>query len=493
MTLVRAGAVLATAALAAGALAGCLSPSYACQSDVDCDVGKFGRCELDHRCTAIDPTCTSNRRYSDHSGPPSLTCFDDSAVPLDLCAAGQPPAIPTGCVADVCAAVPACCLSGWSEACVQQAQLRCSDLVCDTRIAITATSGAKTELWDLRWSGSAWTRYPDPTRTGALVWLAPAPGSSTPRLAGFRGATLVGDDLAIPITGGRTYFDAASVDFDRDHRSTVALASVVGTDQSHLEILKLDDGTLRDIDTKAATRLAWGDINHDGFPDAIAGAGLGATRAYNLLVSIQPTTAARRNISDNDQGALGLGIATDVGIRGFDWIDLDGDHQLEAAGFGYSVAVHRAPPGEMFGNGATWAFDCAPPIKPIAGTTCTAPEDPKATGFAGAAAPATTGAQAIVLATIPTRGLYRAEMPSTVTAFQFPPSACGASCPPILAVVVRDLDGDHQLDVIAIDANLQVFTGRAAGGLLTLAAVQGPPVTTTFSEARTSVSGAPRP
>src|SRR6185436_2028753 len=101
------------------------------------DVGTAGRCELDHRCSQIDATCSTNRRYSDHAGAVANTCFDDRATPLNLCAAGQAPAIPDKCAATVCQQLPSCCATGWSEACVQQAQILCPEVQCDTRIAIT--------------------------------------------------------------------------------------------------------------------------------------------------------------------------------------------------------------------------------------------------------------------------------------------------------------------------------------------------------------------
>jgi len=37
----------------------------------------------------------------------------------------------------------------------------------------------------------------------------------------------------------------------------------------------------------------------------------------------------------------------------------------------------------------------------------------------------------------------------------------GASCPTIIAIVYRDLDGRSPLDVIAIDADLQVYTSMS--------------------------------
>jgi hypothetical protein len=485
---VRPSSAVAIAALVTGVLAACLKPSYQCRVDSDCDVGSFGRCEIDQRCTAVDPTCATNRRYSDHSGPASRACFDDSALPLNLCAAGQPPAVPVGCVADVCAAVRACCLSSWSEACVQQAQLRCSDLVCDTRIAITATTATTTELWDLRWTGTAWTARSD-ARTSVLAWLAPAPGQATPRLAGFTAGALDVEGVAIPVSPARTYFEATSVDFDRDGRPTATLSftATTGTPRIGLQVVKLDDGTSRDIAVEAAARLSWGDLDHDGFPDALAS--VGAAGSYNLLFSIQPMERPGRDISGRDSTGVTGGGTGGVALRSFDWIDLDvsPDRQLEAVAFGYSVNFHQAPFGDQLGTTRS-RFDCAPPTTGACGP---APGDAATQMFAGAALPSLTMRQRLVLASAPARGLYRAELPNTVVPYALPVSACGASCPPIIAVVVRDLDGDHQLDVIAIDGDLQVFTGLARDGL-SLTAAYKLATAGGFTTVRTSVSGAPR-
>ena len=118
--MIRRACTLATA-LASCALAACIEPDYRCHGDEDCNIGDVGRCEVDQRCTAIDPTCATNRRYAEHSGEVSGLCFDDHVSPANLCAAGQPPAVAEGCTSNVCDALPSCCSTGWSEACVLQA------------------------------------------------------------------------------------------------------------------------------------------------------------------------------------------------------------------------------------------------------------------------------------------------------------------------------------------------------------------------------------
>ena len=85
---------LAVALVAAAAASACVEDRYTCETDADCDLGEAGRCEVDQRCTAFDPSCPLHRRYADHSGSVSATCFNDHIAPANLCAAGQPPLPP---------------------------------------------------------------------------------------------------------------------------------------------------------------------------------------------------------------------------------------------------------------------------------------------------------------------------------------------------------------------------------------------------------------
>jgi hypothetical protein len=485
-----ASAAVVACAVVACALVACVHPDYRCASDHDCDVGAAGRCELDHRCTAIDPTCATQRRYSDHSGPRSATCFDDSALPVNLCAAGQPPATPGACTADVCQALPSCCTTGWSEACVQEAQILCSDLVCDTRIAITANKSGRTELWDLRWDGAVWTARLD-ARQSVLAWLAPAPGDREPRLAGFASGALALDDHSIPVATAHNYLEATSVDFDRDGRATAALGyNEAGT--PHLEIMKLDEGSTRQVTTAATTRLAWGDVDHDAFPDGIAEEG--ASARYHLLQNLEADDHLRVIDDRVATNVAGGTSGNPPAIRSFDWLDVDGDHQLDVVAYGYTVDVHPGGKGDALGTTLLIRIDCDPPSA-AGGCDATVQADQ---AFAGAALPDRAG-PALVIATHPQRALYRAQLRGTpaslsLSPYTFPVEACGASCPPIIAVVARDLDGDHALDVIAIDGDLQVYTGLAADNRQLHAAIKIPttPLAPSFVAVRTSVTGAPR-
>lgn len=474
-------------------VAGCVHADYQCTLDADCDVGAAGRCELDHRCTRYDPTCATQRSYS--SGPASDTCFDDHVAPANPCAAGQPPADATGdaCLAAVCDALPACCETGWSEACVQQAQLRCPALACDTRIAITATRASRTELWDLRWDGAAWTARLD-DRQSVLAWLAPLPGAQAPQLAGFVPGAFDVEGQQFAVAPSHSYLEATSVDFDRDGRATAVLGYTDGGAQ-RLEVHKLDGRKPRTIASAGVTRLAWGDVDHDRFPDGVAGAGTSVR--YHLLSSIDAADH-QREIDDRVSTTMtGQSTLTPPAIRSFDWIDFDGDHELDVVAYGYSVDVHLGK-GDAIGTTALIRIDCDPPESASTPGCDAAAQAEQA--FAGAALAGTP--PTLILATHPRRALYRVEVKGNPASavlhpYAFPVEACGAACPPIIAVVTRDLDGDHALDVIAIDADLQVYVALAKDStdlakLEVRAALRIPTTGTDFVAVRTSVTGAPR-
>jgi hypothetical protein len=517
----RSACALAALALAV-AVGACVDPDYHCRINHDCDVGEAGRCEVDRHCTAYDASCATHRRYTDHSGPLSSACFDDAVPPANLCAGGQPPATTTGsgsgtgtgtgCAASVCKELPSCCATGWSEACVQEAQVLCNDLVCDTRIAVSASdkSGA-TELWDLQWNGARWIMARD-ARTRALAWLAPLPGETAPRLAGFSpdaliidGASsaaagpapgLTGAPISIAVAAGRDYAAATSVDFDRDGRPTAVLGYTDAAGAPHLEITKLDDGSSRTAST--FTRgLVWGDLDHDAFPDGLASAATPGSGTYRLLSNIEAPDRSRQIGSVVETMMQGGNTPGAPAVRGFDWFDANRDHQLDAVAFGSEVNLHL---GQRAGLTDTpqVRIDCTP-LGPSASCS-TAPSTQPEQAFAAAAVPEASGA-ALVIATFPAAAtgdpptLHRAElggMPfglGQLSTYTLP--ACTAPCPRIIALVARDLDGDHQLDIVAIDSELQVYT--ALGNQLALTrAIKLPTALAPVFEVRTSVSGAPR-
>jgi len=481
------------------ALAGCADDHYECQTDADCDVGEAGRCELDHHCTRFDPSCEdTQRKYTEHSGALTNTCFDDRVVPLDLCAAGQPPALPQGCVGNVCDALPTCCRTGWSDACVEKAQILCTDLKCDTRIAL-GTRGPRNELWDLRFDGTNWSVLPVVPQKQVLEWLAPGPGEASPHLASADVAQLSIDGAAQAVPSNYNISELRSVDFDRDGRPTLMIGFTNGMG-SHIEVRKLDGTGTRTIDTVAIVRMSWGDVDRDGFPDGIAAVNQGP--AYQFLKNV-PLADHSRVIDDNSgQSVNGGGGANIPPLRSFDWIDENNDLDLDVAAFGFNVNVHRFD---------TVAIDKTPIARwdcdmPGNFASCNAASQMDAS-FAGAAYP-TVGRSShpFVLAGQPTRSLWQADLRTgnlVLTPYRLPPSACAvpAGCP-FIAVLVRDLDGDHALDVIAIDNQLKVFVAFGGDGdgldlheVLTIPTpipkVSGTAVG--FYAVRTSVSGAPIP
>jgi hypothetical protein len=484
--------------------AGCLDPDYHCKTSHDCDVGVDGRCEVDQRCTAYDPSCPLHRRYSDHSGPASNTCFDDAVTPANLCAAGQPPARKEGCAATVCGALPSCCDTGWSEACVQQAQLSCSDVRCDTQIAITASDKTgNTELVNLTWDGVSW-KTQSPPRKSVLAWLAPAPGQIQPRLAGFAttGSALVYDGGSVPLSPDHSYLEATSVDFDRDGRPTAVLGYTDVNGNPHLEVVKLDDGSSRSISTLAA-RLSWGALDHDPFPVGMATTTNPGSATYRLLTNDEVPTDHTRTIGPAvDSSMAGNATANTPQVRGFGWNDANHDGRLDAIAYGSEVNVHLGQPLGL-SDTPQIRVDCHPlglssTCNGTGGTTDTQPLQ----SFAGAVVPEPAGA-ALVIAEYPkgamvAASLYRVEFTGSSLAFpqmstyMFPSVCSIPPCPQILAVVARDLDGDHKLDIIAIDSDLQVYTASGSEPRLNPVIKLTLPMPMTVFELRTSVTGAPR-
>jgi len=484
----RAARALACAAACAALTApACVRTSYHCASSTDCDVGELGRCEADGRCTVFDETCPTRRRYTEHAEALSRTCFDDSAALANPCAGGQPPARTEGpnaaCLRQVCDALPACCTTAWSDACVQAAQLRC-DLSCDTRIAITAlATGRRPELHDLRRTGAAWTATPITRLDAPLAWLAPAPGELEPRLAGLSGGAFVVGDRSVRLDPTHAYQAITSVDLDRDGRDTVALSSTFDSPVQHgVTVVKLDDGALRELPAARSQHLLWGDNDHDAFPDGVAGFG----NVYAVLDNVEADEQSRARALTSSTNVSMSNVATPPAplLRGFDWVDLDGDGRLELAAFGTQVRIHA---GDIrIANNPILNRDCDPPI---AAGPCATPE---AVAFAGAALPSLDG-PAVVVATFPARKMYRIALdpaaPQSPLVTQLPDTC--PTCPPIIALAARDLDGDHRLDLVGIDPSLGVHTALAADGYRFTPAAPIP-AAQPFTAIELSVSGAPR-
>ncbi len=484
MTPARASAAAAASVLAASALAACVQTSYRCRSDNDCDLGELGRCETDGRCTSFDEACPTRRRYTEHSEELSGTCFDDAAALANPCAGGQPPlrAPEAGCLREVCDALPACCSTGWSDACVQAAQLRC-DLACDTRLAITAlANGRGPALFDLRRTGGAWTGAQVGSLEAALAWLPPAPGELEPRQAGIAGGRLSVGTRSFPLEPGRTYQAVTSVDLDRDGRDTVAVSSSFGAPVRHaVTVVKLDDGSIRELEVPRSQHLGWGDNDHDAFPDGIAGFNNG----YAVLDNVEAEDASRARTLSATTNINISNVATMSAplLRGFDWIDLDGDGRLELLAMGTQVRVHA---GDVrIANNPLFNRDCDPPINI---GPCMTPEE---VAFAGVGLPS-LDAPAVAVATFPARKMYRILLAPQGPVVEPLPDDCPL-CLPIIALAARDLDGDRRIDLVGIDPRLGVHTALAADGYRFVASAPIPPPAMPFLAVELSVSGAPAP
>jgi hypothetical protein len=121
------------------------------------------------------------------------------------------------------------------------------------------------------------------------------------------------------------------------------------------------------------------------------------------------------------------------------------------------------------------------------------------TSYAGAVVPGLAGPSLVVaMFTDPMLDLDR-EL-SSIVIDPGPPAKFTATpiadlcptCPEIIALVARDLDGDHVLDIIGFDASLRLYTTLSATGRALdvdpfPGSTRGP-----FTNVVTSVSGVPR-
>jgi hypothetical protein len=140
--------------------------------------------------------------------------------------------------------------------------------------------------------------------------------------------------------------------------------------------------------------------------------------------------------------------------------------------------------------------------------------DLEQTALVGAAFPTAAG-PSLLASIFPDRKLFRIQdQAGTVNATQlaFPGDTCTCvrtcsmtqcpgpncsctydcqMCPSILAVATRDLDADHALDIIAIDAKLRVYTALAKDGYAFGTATNlVTPLPTVYTSIDISVSGA---
>lgn len=511
--MIRALALIALLA----SLVGCIRDSYECTTDADCNLGTAGRCEIDNRCTQYDADCVlTQRSYSRHSAGESAQCYLGQIDLVDPCAAGQPPADPAGaCAATVCAKLPTCCAAGWSQPCVIAAETAC-DLQCETRVAISALHGSAWELWDLRYDGASFTATSLEDRTQQLDWLAPAPGSDEPRLASF-----IGDDqleikssagtVDLPVNPAHAYHDVASVDFDRDRRDTIAL-EYKGSAEA-IDVAKVDTGDTRSFATLVSNRMAWGDLDQNGYPDVVAG----TAAHYNFLLDAAGDAADGYARTLYDQTTSSFNGSADAGatsLRDLEWVDADGDQYIDLVAFGNSIRVHRG--GVLLEDNPFVSIDCVPPI--VLGTdTC------PGANWVGALVPGTGGGSAAIYAAnteivaagsgsgsaaVPTRAIYRIALHGDADAATFVPlSIDGLTGPPgdgpdgadgsavAAAVVAADLDGDHAIDILIVDSQLGIWVALSSKDpTLGTFEFEHPILTTTYahSQVHASISGMTR-
>jgi hypothetical protein len=489
-------------------LVACVRDHYRCEVDTDCNLGDGGRCEADRYCTHFDSSCQlTQRSYTEHSDELSGTCFVGEVTPLNMCAAGQPPAIPTGCGAKVCTTLPACCTTGWSEACVLEAQMQCPEVVCDTRLAISATKGTKPiEIFDVKYDGKAWSFEPRSDLGTVATYLAPAPGTVEPRFAGFLTfppPQIGADYLTIESSTGnqtlsldntRDYHDIASLDFDRDLRDTLLLDWQDSTARTQsVQVWKLDNGVSHDIDTGVSSRMAWGSVADangfvDGYPDGVAG----NANAYKTLIDTESNQSKDRTLDSGIASQFDMLNTNGAGaaLRSFTWADLDGDGMLDLIGFGNSIRVHTGTITET----PLVNIDCNPPSVNCA-------TDPSVVAYpAGAVLPTPNGARIVVAPFASTAAQPRVVYEITVNAdrtITYSTLALSAVCADcgIEAIIVRDFDGDHLPDLLVIEDTLTFDLARSSKDP-TLHTFD-PPYTIpstgmVFGLVRASVSGMPR-
>ena len=489
---------------------GCYDDRYRCTEHVQCDLGEGGRCEVDDYCTFYDQRCSTWRRYAPHAGELTDQCFDDRVEPLNACAGGQRPAKREegACYEAVCDRLEACCDVAWFDACVQIAQeVDACNLDCDTRLAITAVRNTTSERWEVTWSNNQWGTPVGRNELSALSWVAPAPGTTDPRLSGATFDELVIGSTRITVDSGRTYHSITSVGFDRDARDTIA-ASYSTTAGNFVDLYKLDEPTPvpRTFGVPAADILTWSEADRDTYPDAIAWGGAGA---FNFLYNVQDDKFDHVLLNRGPGNLAGGNTPGTPQLRSFDSIDFTGDGKLDMLIFGMEVRVHSNELG--LGDVAAMQIDCDPPSaqRPCNNQIDDEP-DLEAASFSGVGVPTKNGLFAVI-SMFPGRKVYRLEPSGGLTQMAFDNDTCACTkscnnmcpnegcvctyncnqCPPVLAFVARDLDRDRQLDIIAIDSKLVLYVALASDGYRW---GSGTPIPTSFANTfftvDVSVSGA---
>jgi hypothetical protein len=172
-------------------------------------------------------------------------------------------------------------------------------------------------------------------------------------------------------------------------------------------------------------------------------------------------------------------------LRTIEWADANGDGILDVVVSGNSLRIHLGS-DRIHDVPVDYNYDCDGPVQSF---SCTTPE---ASAFTHAIRPQASGAS-ILLALYPRRALYEGTLKRNTSQIDLTPLALPVctGCPPILAVVVRDLDGDHILDVVAIDADLKVLTRLSKTGAAFTQSTPSSTMVTDYTSVRVSVTGAP--
>lgn len=503
------------AALVLALLASCAEDDFRCDDDLDCDLGADGACEVDDRCTIRSATCDTGREYAPLQGALSGTCYDERRDPLNPCAEGQPPARgdSSACMAAICEAMPACCRSGWTSACVQQAQLRCTapgeEVVCDTRIAITAIRASVPELWTATYHPHrAWIHTRDIDDATSLSWFAPRRGETEPRLGAITqgsvdppvNATLLIDDVFVTNLEARPYYQAQSIDLARDAHDVLLLGSFAAS-EGYYETLDLDTMAKHEFTGGLTVRTVVGEVNRDGFPDIascnnnIAG--------YGVALNEEPAAGTDyRRIGPTTGDAFNTGATMTMNIehRSVEFSDVDDNRALDLLVAGRQVRAHMpmTEADSLNASRDSIPIDCMPPR--LVGATCGGVD----AAFVSWVATARPGLDRTTVVMAPwveratprpeDRIIYELEVSQAgIDNMTFVPMAgCGPVCDKKwVAIASRDLDGDHVMDLIAVDENINIYTSRSSmGGALELTLMITQP-RESITNVRLTVTGAP--
>ncbi len=489
---------------------GCVEEDYHCKVDSDCNLGTEGVCEVDKRCTIRSVSCDTGREYGPLQGALSGTCYDERRDPLNVCAEGQPPARgENACTAAVCEAVPACCRSGWSEACVKEAQVRCTDApheaICDTRIAITAVRAMSTEVWTATYTpGQAWATPLKFEPAASLSWLAPARETTEPRLAVFSAGSFDPPvNATLSINGDmftlepRAYFQAQSIDLARDAHDVLVLGSQGGG--AFYETLDLDTQQRHAFAKQYTVRTVVGEVNRDMYPDL---ASCNNSGSYAATLNEDPATGTdyrQLGVTSGDTIAGQETTTMNLQSRSIEFADLDGNGALDMIVAGKHIRAHMPATAEEPLNASvhTINIDCIPPVSPVG--TCTG-ADQALVSWVATARPGVAGTTLIAVpwANLANgtadRRIYELGIDRTgITSQTFVQMGpCGATCNKRwVAVATRDLDGDHILDIIAVDENINIYTSSSrSGGTLELTLQIDQP-RESITNVRMTVTGAP--